>query len=213
MLVWALQGTTPAQDRGRIAGRVEDEQGDPVSQARLLTSGDKLHLRKETATDSQGRYQFSGLPAGVYLLQITAPGYAGETRSGIEVASKGVVEVNFQLRPRPTQIAATQETPEEERRNPNIFITQIDLNALRDPLKRHGIDPVFLHFQATENFYGADFRAPLRQLQIVSPDGRHPPFHGSLHEIHQNSALNARPFFNVGPLRPSRRNQFGFEMS
>ena len=51
--------------------------------------------------------------------------------------------------------------------------------------------------------------APMRQIFFVRPESSRDVFHGSVYAIHQNSSLNARPFFNVGRLRSSKRNRIG----
>src|SRR5437773_4779454 len=37
-------------------------------------------------------------------------------------------------------------------------------------------------------------------------------WHGELFEVLQNSVFNARTFFQVGPVKPSRQNQYGFQV-
>ena len=202
------------QGTGQISGRVETEQGDPVQQATVVVFSEQLNLRQETTTTAQGSYSFSELPSGTYRVEAMAEGYNVEVRGEIDLSEARTPEVNFRLSPvQQVQDLREVEARGEEQRNPNIFIKKIDLNALRDPLRRQGVNPVFLEFSTVNNLYGADFGAPLRQLLIVRPSLISPELHGSIYEAHQNSAANARPFFNVGPLRPSRRNQFGFSLS
>ena len=52
--------------------------------------------------------------------------------------------------------------------------------------------------------------APVREIFFVRPQDPRNRFRGSAYWAHQNSSLNARPFFNVGRLRSSKRNQYGF---
>lgn len=207
VLGYALRCILFAQEVGGIIGRVETEQGDPLQQITVRISDEKQNFRRETTADVQGNYRFLQLPIGLYQLETNALNYTSQRSDGIQVSPGVTVEVNLRLSPvQQVQSIGEVEAPGEEERNPNIFIAKIDLNALRDPLRRQGIDPVFIEFSAVKNFYGVDLGAPLRQILIVQPGEPRQEFHGSLYEAHQNSAANARPFFNVGPLRPSRRN-------
>src|SRR3990172_2259075 len=64
-------------------------------------------------------------------------------------------------------------------------------------------------FHARENYFGAIHGFPLRRLAVVRPQPLLADLHGTLYANHQNSALNARSFFTVGDLLPSRRNDYG----
>jgi hypothetical protein len=55
---------------------------------------------------------------------------------------------------------------------------------------------------------GAEYGAPLLSFEIVRPRSLLRAWRGSVSALHQNSALNARNFFNVGPLRASRLNSY-----
>jgi len=59
------------------------------------------------------------------------------------------------------------------------------------------------------NYYGAEFgQAPVEfPFLKAAPRGG---WHGELYETLQNSIFNARTFFQVGPVKPSRQNQYGF---
>lgn len=174
----------------------------------VLASASDSKFEKVVTTDAAGIFHISGLDPGVFRILVTAPGFFPQSAQ-VEVQRSNRKDVDLRLVPL-TRVAALRAA---EERNPNIFISKIDLNALRDPIRRGGINPVFLEFTSKENLYGADYGAPLRQIIVASPAPPRERFRGSLYEAHQNSVLNARPFFNVGPLKPSRRNQFGFTTS
>lgn len=60
-----------------VTGRVVDARGEPVPGARVLLHQDRASASWPTrsgATDSSGRFEFAGLPAGAFLLFATAPG-------------------------------------------------------------------------------------------------------------------------------------------
>ena len=214
VLAWLLGGPLLGQGSGSIVGNVETAQGEPIPQAAVTLTQANSSLRLQVTVGALGRYRFGELAGGTYQLQTVAAGYATVRREAIQLASGNTLEVNIQLEPvQMAQSIRQLETRAERERNPNIFIRKIDLYALRDPLRSRGIDPALLEHSATQSHYGADLGAPLRQIVLVEPGSRASVFHGSVYEAHQNSVLNARPFFNVGPLRSSHRNQFGFALS
>lgn len=196
-------------DGVELHGRVVAETGQPLPQATVTFLNVKSGLRMQSSTDAQGYYRLTGLTAGQYHLEAEAKGYLVEMHDEVSITANGTLEINFRLREARKTIREVEEQGAQER-NPNIFIRRIDLNALREPLRRRGIDPVFVPFGAVENNYGSDMGAPIRQILFVAPGEPRSHYHGSVYEFHQNNHLNARPFFNVGPLRPSKRNQFGF---
>ncbi len=209
-----LQLSFAQEKTSEIRGRVESEQGARIQRARVRVFSQEPAFDQETTTDADGTFSFWNLAAGTYQVEASAPGYAGQQKDGIQVQDGKTIEINFRLAAAlQAQSLIEVEARGKEERNPNIFITKIDLNALRDSLRRWGASPVFLEFSAVKNLYAADLGAPLRQISTVRPAKLDQGFHGSIYEEHQNSALNARPFFNVGPLRPARRNQFGFSLS
>ncbi len=93
-----------------------------------------------------------------------------------------------------------------EERNPNIFIYRIDLNDLRNLLTLfRGASPTYIpEFLAEDNYFGAEYGAPLLSFQPLRPRTLLRDWHASVSATHQNSALNARNYFNFGPLLPSR---------
>jgi hypothetical protein len=98
------------------------------------------------------------------------------------------------------------------RRNENVFVSRIDNNAVRDVLVRLGASITMITDPGvTSNYYAAEFgRAPdefpfLRNRTLAA-------WHGELYETHQNSIFNARTFFQVGSVRPSRQNAYGFQV-
>jgi len=210
---FTFASTSLAQsDAGKISGYVEDGSGQPLSSATVVLAEVDGESRHETTSDTQGLYEFSSLPSGDYRLEVSASGHLGQARDPIRLEEGVAVEVNFRLQAMRTTIREAEERGARER-NPNIFIRKVDLNALRDPLRRRGIETVFLEPEATENQFLNDMGAPMRQILFVQPRGPIRQFHASLYGAHENSALNARPFFNVGPLRSSKRNQFGASAS
>ena len=64
-----------AQDSGQITGTVHDPSGAIVANATVTVSSPERGINRQTATNSDGSYTVSGLPAGNYNLLIAAPGF------------------------------------------------------------------------------------------------------------------------------------------
>jgi hypothetical protein len=96
-------------------------------------------------------------------------------------------------------------------RNENVAVHQIDTNAIKESNIRLG-DWVTIvsEMPAENNYYAAEHgQAPPEQVAL-RPVTRRPGWHAEAFESHQNSILNARTFFQAGPVQPSRRNFYGF---
>ena len=71
-----------------------------------------------------------------------------------------------------------------------------------------GVDAI-REFELVKDTYGAEFgKRAGAQVTIVTTSGAN-QLHGSLYEFLRNSALDARNFFDHGPVPPFRRNNFG----
>jgi hypothetical protein len=71
-------------DRTALTGTVTDQQGNRVPQCRVRASGKATGFERETLTTSQGTYQLSGLPPGVYSVAFSKDGFAPFTVQSVE---------------------------------------------------------------------------------------------------------------------------------
>ena len=113
LMIWSLFPVVPAFGipPGSIQGRVvnsETLQG--IDQVYLVIDGTSFFM----ATDRDGKYQFSGIPAKQYNLKVYRLGYK-EMSKQIRVISDSTITVNFMLREAP--IAGLEVTIEEHRRS------------------------------------------------------------------------------------------------
>lgn len=91
-LAWAQQGT--------VTGTVtEAETGDPLPGATVQIPD----LGSGTATNSDGQYRITGVPAGEQTLQVSFVGYQTDERT-VNIPSGGTVRVNFQLQLRAQEL-------------------------------------------------------------------------------------------------------------
>jgi hypothetical protein len=96
------------------------------------------------------------------------------------------------------------------RRNENVAVNRIDRDVLKEANVRLGVNytlvpqpPVETGNYSTELGRSAGELPVLRTAPIASG------FHADLFANHQNSVFNARTFFQVGAVKPSRLNHYG----
>ncbi len=124
-------------------------------------------------------------------------------------------------RPNPLDITINEQSLQQSeeagaatgaRRNQNIQVNLIDNQALTEALGRQGATVLpITEFSATRGNYAAELGGVGRDPQVAGPDQRN-TYHGELYDSLQNSVFNARTFFQVGEVRPTRRNQYGFSI-
>ncbi len=100
----------------------------------------------------------------------------------------------------------------EARRNENVRLTLIDNNVLKELLRRMGATATVVDtFAAEQAYFGLEYGgAPRPSLHLPAQRAR--GLHGQLFWGHQNSALAARSFFQVGRVRPARTNDYGVRL-
>ena len=96
-------------------------------------------------------------------------------------------------------------------RNENVQVHRIDNDAIKEANIRLGANLTFLsEVSAQTNYYAADHGRPAAELPLLAPRRAAPDWHAELYHDHQNSVFNARTFFQAGPVKPSRRNFYGW---
>ncbi len=101
----------------------------------------------------------------------------------------------------------------EARRNENVQIDLIDNNVLKEMNRRIGVTATVVEeFQAESSYFGTEFGGPASS-PVALPFSTVRAVHGSVFWNHDNSALRARSFFQVGDVQPARVNDYGFEAS
>ncbi len=95
-------------------------------------------------------------------------------------------------------------------RNENIQVHRIDNDAIKEANIRLGTNVTAVTEPTAEaGYFAAEHgRAPFRP-PLLGRRALVNRWHGELFEWHQNSVFNARTFFQVGPVQPSRRNHYG----
>lgn len=92
-------------------------------------------------------------------------------------------------------------------RNENVVVYLIDTNAIKEANIRLGTRPTAITAFSPESFYfAAEHGQPPSETFLLRPSALLAGWHGEAGWQHQNSVFNARTFFQVGPVQPSRRN-------
>ncbi len=84
----SVQNLVAQSFRGSIRGKVTDPSGSVVANAKVAAKNTNTGLTRDAATNEEGTFVLVELPAGVYTVTVTAPGFA-------EVAQNVVVNVGF----------------------------------------------------------------------------------------------------------------------
>ncbi len=96
------------------------------------------------------------------------------------------------------------------RRNENVQVNRIDNDAVKESNVRLGDNVTIVSEAPVEsNYFATEHGRPAAAGPILPAANPQPAFHGELFWWHQNSVFNARTFFQVGGVRPSRRNTLG----
>lgn len=87
-----------AQNAGSvgIAGTVIDQAGKAVQDASVVVKNDAASVA-QMSTDAEGHFAAAGLPPGTYTIETTAPGFALNTRRGVQVPAAGSENLSITL--------------------------------------------------------------------------------------------------------------------
>ncbi|MGC1453241.1 MAG: carboxypeptidase regulatory-like domain-containing protein, partial [Candidatus Sulfotelmatobacter sp.] len=106
LLVVTFCAAAWAQDTGSITGTVKDPSGAAIANAAVTVSSAAHGIDRQTATNSTGDYNVSGLTGGTYDVIITANGFKKYQAKGVklDVAEKARVDVTLQVGASSTEI-------------------------------------------------------------------------------------------------------------
>jgi hypothetical protein len=207
-VVIALFTTAMVGNAADVHGKVTDIQGTPVPDVSITVEGAGASLSLSAVSDKDGAFVLRELPAAAYTLLARKPGFA-ELKQEVQVAENATLPLNLRLVPNREADAVRG----AEERNPNDFVIRLDTNSIKNEQARTGTPLRFIQeFRAANNYYGEQFGYPLRSVPTTVLGRPRASIHGSLYEYHQNNRLTARPFFQVGPVLPSRRNEYGLSI-
>jgi hypothetical protein len=80
-----------------FSGRVTDPSGLAVPRATVKVTRQATGIEVTHSTDSDGLYTIALLKSGVYSIQVSAPGFAPQTRTNLRLEIQQVAQVDFEL--------------------------------------------------------------------------------------------------------------------
>ncbi len=82
---------------GSVVGIVEDQSGSVVPNAKVTLENKGTGQTLEATTDDQGQFSILNVIPGTYDLKISAQGFKGQTRTGLNITANTVARSNFRL--------------------------------------------------------------------------------------------------------------------
>jgi len=130
---------------------------------------------------------------------------------GLAAAALCFADDGRPARPRPApKRAASPRLGAAAQRNENVQVNRIDNDAIKEANIRLGGNVTIVPEAPVEvSYWATEHGRPAAEQVFLRPSAGQPEWHGELFEWHRNSVLNARTFFQAGPVMPSRRNSYG----
>ena len=113
-----------------------------------------------------------------------------------------------------TVLGKANTTSGEARRNENIFINAVDNNVQKEVNLRTGTTAtISSEFNSASRYFGAEYgNAPAGPIHI-NESKTAAGLHAQAYWTHGNSVFSARSFFQAGPVKPARDNQYGLRFT
>jgi hypothetical protein len=92
---------------GRIEGKVTDPKGAIVVGATITVTDAATNKVFTAQSDKQGHFKIEGLPAGIYSLVVSAPGFSEARRDAVKVEEGAVATIDVPLEIAPVEAAVT----------------------------------------------------------------------------------------------------------
>jgi hypothetical protein len=169
---------------GEIQGRVLNAQGGPVAGAAVTAGVGAETPSAKVVTATDGSYTILNLEPGVYTVTVSIASGQQVLRQEVTVGSESApARADFRFN------ATAEGVTGLEERNPNIFIYRIDLNDLRNLLTLfRGTSPTYIpEYLAEDNYFGAEYGAPLLSFQPLRPRTLLKDWHASVSATHQTA--------------------------
>jgi iron complex outermembrane receptor protein len=85
------------KDSAVVAGTVQDPVGGAVQNATVVVRNDSTGLETKSITDGMGKFSVSGLPAGTYTVEVSAPGFALASRTNVRASADRAEDLSIAL--------------------------------------------------------------------------------------------------------------------
>jgi hypothetical protein len=129
-LVFASFNLLNAQDFGTVRGIVTDPQQAVVPDAKVRLIAQVSAYAQETATDANGEFTASKVPAGEHAVEVSKEGFqTARQMLNVSIAAAPVLKfsLNLEAVSAPTEVTAALETTNPAVSSPPVTITQTDL--------------------------------------------------------------------------------------
>ena len=88
---------------GRIEGKITDPKGAAIAAATVTVANQETNQEFKSVTDAQGRYKVEGLPAGVYVVTVSAKGFTTGRSQTLKVEDDKAVTIDLRLEIAPVE--------------------------------------------------------------------------------------------------------------
>ncbi|MEQ1884953.1 MAG: hypothetical protein ABL967_07820 [Bryobacteraceae bacterium] len=110
----------------------------------------------------------------------------------------------------PAEAQASNDRAGASLRNENVFASKLDTDTQKaDNLRLGGAYTIITRQPLEQKFYGGEYGNSPVDVPMLGRPTIGDSWHGEVFESLQNSVFNARTFFQSGPVKPSRMNQYG----
>jgi iron complex outermembrane receptor protein len=99
-LLLCAAGRTPLRAQGggaALAGTILDQAGKTVQGASVVIKSDSTADSRTVESDADGHFSATGLAAGTYNVEVTAPGFARNIRLGVPLSATGQEDISITL--------------------------------------------------------------------------------------------------------------------
>jgi iron complex outermembrane receptor protein len=97
LLLAGLGVHAQSTNTGTVAGVVLDVSGKPIPGAVVSVKNEASGAPRSVVADQDGKFSASGLAAGTYTLEASAPSFAPSRRTGVKLAANGTENVSISL--------------------------------------------------------------------------------------------------------------------
>jgi len=97
VMTFFAAGSLMAQSGGTITGTVLDQAAKTITGASITVKSESGAASGTATTGAEGKFSVSGLAAGSYTVETSAPGFALNTRRGVPVTAGGTQDVSITL--------------------------------------------------------------------------------------------------------------------
>src|ERR1700731_4267004 len=80
-----------------LTGTVLDQAGKAVPSATVVVRNESATAARTVKTSDEGRFSVTGLPAGVYTIDVSAPGFAKGSRTGQQLSAGASEDISVAL--------------------------------------------------------------------------------------------------------------------